>query len=160
MSLYGGLVLTLLSSLLLLPALQLQGAAFWDAAAVVILIGMTFTKVGCHLNGCCAGRESSEWWSLVLTDARGVRERRVPAQLLESALAVVLLGLALVVRRELALPGSLFLAGAIGYGIGRFLLEGVRDTTGRVGDVTVNRAISATLSAGAALTLWRSVVSP
>jgi phosphatidylglycerol---prolipoprotein diacylglyceryl transferase len=159
LALYGGLVLTLVTSLLLLPALQLQGAAFWDAGTVVILIGMAFTKVGCHLTGCCAGRVSTSWWALESTDARGQRTRRLPAQLLESALAVVLLGVALVVRRELAIPGSVFLTGAIGYGIGRFLLEGVRETAGRERDVWVNRAISATLSASAAVALWLSSAS-
>lgn len=160
LALYGGLVLTLALSVPLLGALHLPAAAFWDAACVVILIGMAFTKVGCHRSGCCIGRRSTVWWSLTVNDARGESARRLPAQLLEGALAVVLLAMALLVRARLQLPGSLFLAGAIGYGVGRGLLESVRDTAGRERDVTVNRVISATLAIAAALALWLLMAAP
>lgn len=154
LALYGGLVLTLALAFPLLRVLHLPVAGFWDAATIVILIGMAFTKVGCHLNGCCVGRRSNGWWSVEITDARGEPARRLPAQLLEGALAVLLLASALVVRSRLQLAGSLFLAGAIGYGAGRYLLEGIRETLGRERDVTINRAISAVLAIVAATTLW------
>ncbi len=154
LALYGGLLLTLALSFPLLRALRLPVGAFWDAATIVILIGMASTKVGCHLNGCCIGRRSSAWWAVVIADHRGERTRRLPAQLLEVALAVLLLALALLVRARLQLAGSLFLTGAIGYGIGRFLLEAIRETAGREHDVTINRVISGVLAVAAAIALW------
>lgn len=154
LALYGGLVLTLALSFPLLRALRLPVAGFWDSATIVILIGMAFTKVGCHLNGCCAGRRSAAWCSVEMPDAHGQRTRRLPAQLFEGALAVLLFALALVVRARLQLAGSLFLTGAIGYGAGRFLLEGMRDGAGRERDVTINRTISAVLAIVAAVSLW------
>lgn len=157
LSLYGGLVLSSLSSTLLLPTLGLPFAAFWDAAAVVILIGMAFTKVGCHVNGCCLGRTSTRWFAMDATDVHGQHARRIPAQLLESALAIVLLSLAITTRAQRSVAGALFLTATVGYGVGRFALESIRDTSGRRRDVTVNRAISVALSATAALALWFGV---
>lgn len=159
MALYGGLALMLLTSVLLLPVLRLPVVAFWDAAAVVILIGMAFTKVGCHLNGCCAGRPSTGWLAIELTNSRGERARRVPTQLLESALAVLLLALALWTRARFELPGSLFLVATTGYGFGRFVLEGARESVDRIGGVSVHRTISAALSATSALFLWLGITN-
>ncbi len=153
LALYGGLLLTLALSFPLLRALRLPVAEFWDSATVVILIGMAFTKVGCHLNGCCVGRRSSAWWAVAITDGRGKRTRRLPAQLVEGALAVLLFALALLARARLQLAGSLFLTGAIGYGIGRFLLEAIRETAGRERDVAINRVISGVLATAAAIAL-------
>jgi phosphatidylglycerol:prolipoprotein diacylglycerol transferase len=87
-SLYGGLVLSFLVSLPLLKILRLPLGAFWDAASVTMLIGMIFTKVGCLLNGCCAGRPTTAPMGLYLPNFRGIWCRRVPTQLLEAGLAL------------------------------------------------------------------------
>ncbi|MEP7346230.1 MAG: prolipoprotein diacylglyceryl transferase family protein, partial [Gemmatimonadaceae bacterium] len=92
LALYGGLILALLVSWPLLAALDLPAASFWDGGAVVILVGMTFTKVGCHINGCCAGRPTTSRWGVHLRRDRG-RFRRTPAQLLESGLAITVLAI-------------------------------------------------------------------
>ncbi len=86
-SLYGGLVLSCLISLPLLKILRLPFGAFWDAASVTMLTGMIFTKVGCFLNGCCAGRPTTARLALYLPNHRGKWCQRVPTQLLEAGLA-------------------------------------------------------------------------
>ena len=73
MAMYGGLIVTVPLSIPLLRAMHLPFAEFWDAATVTILLGMVFTRVGCLLNGCCAGRPTSSWLGLNLPDHRGVR---------------------------------------------------------------------------------------
>ena len=58
MAMYGGMPVMLLLSVPVLAALGLGFGEFWDVAALTILTGMVFTKMGCLLNGCCAGRPS------------------------------------------------------------------------------------------------------
>jgi hypothetical protein len=154
-ALYGGLVLSFLVSLPLLRGLEIHCWAFWDAATIAILIGMIFTRVGCLLHGCCAGRPADSLLSCYLPNAQGIWRRRFPTQLFEAALAVsILLGIVKVSAR-LPFEGSLFLSSAVVYGGGRWMLEANRETIDRVGKCSLNRMISAAVVVTAAtVLLW------
>jgi phosphatidylglycerol:prolipoprotein diacylglycerol transferase len=156
-ALYGGLLLALGCSWPVLRVLRLPLGGFWDAATITILVGMTFTKIGCLMNGCCAGRETSGWLALRLPNTRGVWRRRVPTQLIECALAAVLLWGALEWRAD-PFDGELFLSAVALYGTARLALEPTRETVDRIAGVSVYRAISLLLVAGAvgslALVWW------
>lgn len=155
LALYGGLILTLLVSWPLLAALELPAAKFWDGATVVILVGMVFTKVGCHLNGCCAGRKTTGRWSVQLRrDRPGTR--RTPAQLLESGLALTLLLILVPATTAFGFDGSLFWSASLGYAAGRFFLEGMRDTFDRRRLFNSNRWISVVLGSAALVALIAS----
>ncbi len=127
MALYGGLVLALLVSPIVLGAFDVGFAAFWDAATFAILVAMLFTRVGCLLNGCCSGRASSGRVGLRLPDHAGHWQRRYPVQILEMAGAlIVLLGAASL----LALGphhGAIFIFGLAGYGSVRLVLDRLRE---------------------------------
>jgi phosphatidylglycerol:prolipoprotein diacylglycerol transferase len=144
-ALYGGLIVSFGVSLPLLRALAIPLGAFWDAAAIAILIGMPFTRTACLLHGCCAGRPAESWLALYLPNARGVWSRRIPAQLLEAALALLILPGAYAVSRRFPFDGSLFLSSLVAYAAGRWTLEPVRDTIDRIGPWSLNRVISAGL---------------
>jgi phosphatidylglycerol:prolipoprotein diacylglycerol transferase len=146
-ALYGGFVLALAVSLPLLATLELPLGSFWDAAIFTMLVGMVFTKIGCLLNGCCAGRPTDGALGLELADHRGLRVRRVPTQLFEAGLAMVLLGAAALGWRWLPSGGWLFLAIVAAYGCGRALLEGTRATIDRWRGLSINRLISLGLTA-------------
>ena len=102
-SLYGGLLVALVFSPPVLWLLDVPFWTFWDLATFTLLSGMVFAKTGCHLNGCCAGRPIAGFPGLVLSDHHGVRERRMPSQLLEAGWALLLL-LALAMLRTGAPP--------------------------------------------------------
>lgn len=127
-ALYGGLMSAVAVSPPLLAALKLPLGAFWDAAAICLLVGMIFTKVGCLANGCCSGRVNRRW--------------RVPLQLLEAALAALLLLSCIPASHYLPFEGALFLSAAAAYGAGRWALEPLRETVDRVNGLSVNRALS------------------
>ena len=158
-ALYGGLIVSFLASLPLLRVLTLDPLAFWDAASIALLIGMVFTRAGCLLHGCCAGRPSESFLAFRLPGARGVWRRRLPAQLFEAGLAVVVLLGSIQVAGRLRFDGALFLCALAAYAAGRWLLEPTRETIDRAGRWSLNRSISAALMALAAavfLFLWVS----
>jgi len=138
---YGGLLVILPLSVPLLLVLRLPIGSFWDVTAFTILVGMIFTRIGCFLNGCCAGRPVKRW-GVCLPNHLGMWERRVPTQCLEAAWATVLLVGAVALWERLPFPGALFLLVAGGYAIGRLVLESAREHAPGIGKFTVHHAIS------------------
>lgn len=126
-ALAGGLVLAVATSPLVLAALGLPFARFWDAATFTMLVGMAFTRVGCLLNGCCAGRPSDARLALRLPDHRGRWARRRPVQLLELATALALLGAAIVLADHEPFAGAIFAFALAGYGCARLVLNPLRE---------------------------------
>ncbi len=133
-AMYGGLVAVPLS-VPLLAVLHLPFTAFWDVATFSMLTGMAFTRVGCLLNGCCSGRPTTSRFGLLLADARGVRVRRVPTQLLEAGLAVVLLAGSAVLAATRPAAGTVFAAALGAYAAGRLLLQPLRERQPRLAGV-------------------------
>jgi phosphatidylglycerol---prolipoprotein diacylglyceryl transferase len=127
MTLYGGLLLALVVSPVVLAALGLRFAAFWDGATFTMLVGMIFTRVGCLLNGCCSGRRSDARLGLWLPDHAGRWERRYPVQLLELGAALALLGASVALLAIGAPRGTIFLAALAGYAAARFAVDPLRE---------------------------------
>jgi phosphatidylglycerol---prolipoprotein diacylglyceryl transferase len=141
-AMYGALPLILVLSVPLLSVLDVPLGAFWDVTAFSILVGMFFTRIGCLLNGCCAGRPSATWLAVSLPNCEGVWERRVPSQCLEAGLALVLLGAAIETWGWLPFPGALFLCVVAAYAGGRLVLESVREVEPGGGRLTMYHVIS------------------
>jgi phosphatidylglycerol:prolipoprotein diacylglycerol transferase len=143
-ALYGGLICCLLFSFPLLWVLALPFGAFWDAVAIAMLVGMIFTRVGCLLQGCCAGQPSQSCIAFELPNAQGVWCRRLPFALFEAGIAALTLAFCVYFldRRS---GGVLFLAALAMYGTGRWMLEPTREKVDRVGGWSVHRMISAVL---------------
>jgi phosphatidylglycerol---prolipoprotein diacylglyceryl transferase len=127
MAMYGGMPVMLLFSLPLLKLLDLGFGAFWDVGVITIVTAMVFTKIGCLLNGCCAGRASRTWMTIVLPGVTGVWEKRIPVQMLESGWAAILLVAGALLLGRLPFRGALFLVVAAAYAAGRMCLEFLRE---------------------------------
>jgi phosphatidylglycerol---prolipoprotein diacylglyceryl transferase len=141
-SMYGGLLMAVPLSLPLLAAFGLPFGTFWDLASLTILVGMIVTRVGCFLNGCCAGRPTSGWWGVDLPNHRGVWRRRVPVQILEIAWGLVVLAGAILLWGRLFFQGALFFYVVGAYGAGRIVLESLRDEPDRILGMSVHKVIS------------------
>lgn len=131
-ALFGGLVLALAVSVPLLRVLDLPFLAYWDAGAVTMAAGNVFTRIGCHLTGCCAGRETLGRFGTDLPNRAGVWSRRIPAQLLEAAWALAAVAVAVALTRGwgrsfLDFDGAAFAVIIALYGAGRAVLEGARE---------------------------------
>lgn len=156
-ALYGGLICAFLLSVPLLWALALPFGAFWDAVAIAMLVGMVFTRIGCLLQGCCAGRPSQSFMAFRSPNAQGVCCRRLPFPLFEAGLAALILAVSIRFLGKAPVGGSLFVGALAMYGTGRWMLEPTRERVDRVGGWSLHRMISAVLvglAAAAFLFSW------
>jgi phosphatidylglycerol:prolipoprotein diacylglycerol transferase len=124
-----------------------------DVTAPALLTGMAIGRIGCLLGGCCAGRPTASRWGIWASD-RSLGTRRLPVQLVESAMAALL---ALATAATLLLVdtpgrGTVFLFGLAAYTLGRQLLFGLRSVQRRtrsgrplVGTLAVLAMIAAVL---------------
>ena len=155
---YGGLPAALLVSVPLLRILHLSIPAFWDVAIFTMLVGMVFTRIGCLLNGCCAGRPSRGWFGFYLPNRDGIWEKRIPTQALEAGWAVILISIAVAVRRSMPFPGALFLLLSLGYAAGRLLMEFARERKPKASGLSIAHVISIVITLLSVSTLifyWR-----
>jgi phosphatidylglycerol:prolipoprotein diacylglycerol transferase len=125
-ALFGGLVVAIALSVPVLHLVGLPFWTFWDAASITMVVGLFFTRFGCLMNGCCAGRPTDSWLGVDLPNVSGHRERRYPTQLLEAAFASVLLVFALVVRNTVS-DGALFAGIVVLYCAARLPLQTFRE---------------------------------
>lgn len=100
-----------------------------DLTAPALMFGMTIGRLGCFFSGCCVGRPTASRWGLWSSD-RQLGVRRIPTQLLESALAasigVTALVVLLVTGGLTGLPGAIFIGTMAAYVLGRQLLLSLR----------------------------------
>lgn len=103
----------------LLAGFHVPIGTFLDATTPGMLIGVAVGRVGCFLTGCCAGRPTSSRWALWSSN-RSVGARRIPTQLMESALALAVGLTALwIVLGAGPQRGTLFVAGLAAYTLAR-----------------------------------------
>lgn len=98
-----------------------------DVTAPGLMFGMTIGRFGCFFGGCCAGRATASRWGLWSSD-RKLGMRRIPTQLLESAMAF-LIGMTALLAVGSALPetaGAVFVGAIAAYTFGRQLLFPLR----------------------------------
>jgi phosphatidylglycerol:prolipoprotein diacylglycerol transferase len=142
MEMYGGMPVMLLLSWPLLRALGIGFGAFWDVASLTIMTGMIVTRVGCLLNGCCAGRPSRGWIGVSLPNLRGVWDKRIPVQGFEAGWAAVVLAVATALLHRLPFPGALFLVVIALYSAGRLGLQWLREPEEGAGNIAAGHAAS------------------
>jgi len=118
-----------------------------DVTLPSLLVGQAVGRLGCFFGGCCAGQPTSSRWGLWSSD-RSVGVRRIPVQLMESALAATLAAAALVADlwAQPRIDGLVFVAGLAAYVVGRQLLFPLRGlprktTHGRQISLTVAGAV-------------------
>ncbi|HRO66031.1 MAG TPA: prolipoprotein diacylglyceryl transferase [Pseudobdellovibrionaceae bacterium] len=134
---FGGLIAGLLAGFFFL---KLRGEAFqtgswFDFAAPLASLGTALGRIGCFLAGCCYGKVCFLRWAFPFQDDKGLSLLRHPTQLYsvlwELGVLAILLGLEKIPAKNrpsfLRPAGALFLTWVVLHGIGRFLIEFVRD---------------------------------
>ena len=153
-----GFVLGAIATLVIgAPAADLGVLPLLDVTTPGLLFGMTIGRFGCLLGGCCAGRPTASRWGVWSSD-RKLGMRRIPTQLLESAVAFVL-GLAaagLVWTTSVQPSGAIFMGAIAVYTFSRQLLfpmrAGPRHTPhGRIVTMTLAAVVLAAAIGAAAV---------
>lgn len=123
----GFLVVTPLVGAFTLFAMEQPIGLVLDAAAPGIFFAVAIGRVGCFLTGCCAGRCTASRWGIWSSDGR-VGARRIPTQLLESAVGLLLgvVTLAVVLADWLPIDGVVFVGAFTIYAVVRQALLRVR----------------------------------
>lgn len=121
---YGGLAGGAAAVLAYVLVRKLPIPVIADTAAMAVPLGSAMGRLGCFLNGCCAGRETDAWFGVVFP---GNAARVVPTQLVDSAANLLIFGVLLhLAVRNRPRPGILWWMFLVLYGVSRFLVEMLR----------------------------------
>ena len=102
-------------AVLMLAALHIPIGVFLDVTAPGLLVAMAIGRMGCFFAGCCGGPPTASRWGVWSSDQR-VGARRIPSQLLETALALSLgLGALVAVLIHGPAGGAFFVGGLAAY---------------------------------------------
>ncbi len=123
----GFLVVMPITALAGMLLLELPVGLFLDAGAPALMFGVAIGRLGCFFTGCCAGRYTRSRWGVWSSDRR-VCARRIPAQLLESAAALVIGVVALAAYFSVQPPvqGMIFVVALVIYSLARRVLLRLR----------------------------------
>ena len=101
-----------------------------DVMPIVTCIVHGFGRIGCFMSGCCHGKPTDSFLSVVFTNpiwqADPLNTPLHPTQLYESGYIFLLMGFLLFYKKKKKFDGQLFLIYLIAYSIGRSLLEFLR----------------------------------
>lgn len=123
----GFLVVLPIAATIALLAFNLPVGAVLDATTPGLFFAVAIGRLGCFFTGCCAGRCTASRWGIWSSDRR-VGARRIPIQLLESAVGLLIGVVTLLVVPGVALPihGVVFIAAFALYALVRQILLRLR----------------------------------
>lgn len=149
LSMVGGVVLAILSSLVYARVKKMSFIALGDAIAPSFLLGVGIQRLGgCFLNGCCFGRPTDSFLGVVFP-LRSVAgsifpgQPLWPAQLFASALGFAGFALILWLGRQYNFSGSTLWLVFAYYSVARFIVDQFRyyeppQIFGNIGPLTIN----------------------
>lgn len=168
---YGGLLGGFAGSAAVCRARRIAFLRWADCASPGLCAGLAVTRIGCLLAGCDFGQPWNGPWAVTFPAGSPAFEQQLldgvlpatataslpvhPSQAYESLLGLVLVFVALVLRRRRGFPGRAFLFVVIGYGVARSLLEALRGDAdrGSIGPATTSQIVGAATAALALLVL-------
>jgi phosphatidylglycerol:prolipoprotein diacylglycerol transferase len=134
LAIWGGLIMGGLGGWLYA---RRNGIPFWplaDSVAVGAILGQAIGRIGCIVNGDVAGRPTGGDWGFVYTNPGALLPKpeyfNVPTHpypLYEMGWDLVIFGILFWLFRRRVFDGAVFLAYAVLYAIGRFVLTFVRE---------------------------------
>ena len=121
-----------------------------DMWALALPAGEAVGRLGCLVNGCCYGAPTSLPWAIWQHDAW-----RHPTQIYSALWAAACYGLLRALRDRLPREGDLFRAYLVLFGLGRSVIEAMRDQGGPVHGLSQGQ--QASLALVAAAVVWHGL---
>ena len=144
---YGGIILGVLTGLWYTHHKKVSFFRYLDVAMPLLAIGMGFGRIGCFLAGCCYGKETDSFIGVTFHNSGFAPNnvKLIPVQLI-SSIGCFLIALFIIQydnRNKKQLPGRTGALFFMIYGVGRFLIEFLRnDHRGTVGIFSTSQFIS------------------
>lgn len=159
---YGGFLIALLVSVILMRRWKLPWRKTSDAFAPGVALGHAIGRLGCFSAGCCWGKPTTSWIGVRFTakasELTGVPidSALVPTQLIEAAANLLIFGFLLWLRKRRSFEGEVIYAYLMTYSVVRFVIEFWRDDPrGQVLGLSTSQFIAVLLFAlGLALTIY------
>ena len=119
--------------------------SYFDLVMPAVSMAQGFGRIGCFCAGCCYGRETDAWYGITFTHSdfapNGVS--LIPTQLISSAGDFLICGVLLWYASKKPEPGRVAAGYLVLYGVGRFLIEFLRnDYRGSLGIFSTSQIIS------------------
>jgi phosphatidylglycerol---prolipoprotein diacylglyceryl transferase len=127
LAIQGAMIAFFISSWAFARLRGLPPAECLDLAASTFACMIVPIRLGCFAAGCCFGTPTEVPWAVV----HAVHGSVHPAQIYEVVLGIAIVTLLFVQERRRARPGFRFATFLVAYGIGRALIERLRDDTPR-----------------------------
>jgi phosphatidylglycerol---prolipoprotein diacylglyceryl transferase len=117
---YGGLFLAIPACLIVVKRMKLPLGPVADSVGLILPLSIAIARVGCFLNGCCAGKPSGLPWAVTFT---GTNVAVHPTQLYEMILDLIAFSILFAVRKRIRRDWDLFFLSLAAYGVIRFTVE-------------------------------------
>jgi len=123
LSFYGGLILGLGVTIIYIWRKKLPLTKIMDVGAPSIALGYAVARIGCFLNGCCAGHHTTLPWGVDFGDGP-----RHPTQLYASGASLIIFLILHRQEKSRSFEGYLMLLYIVLYAVYRFIIEFFRES--------------------------------
>ncbi len=142
---YGGIIGGILTSWVYCKTKKVRFISYFDLVMPAVSLAQGFGRIGCFCAGCCYGRETHAWYGITFqhSDFAPNGVKLIPTQLISSAGDFLFCALLLWYASKKPKEGRVAAAYLLLYGIGRFLIEFLRDDyRGSIGIFSTSQIIS------------------
>ncbi len=142
---YGGIIFGVLTSYIYIRLKREKFLPYFDLVMPAVALAQGIGRIGCFFAGCCYGRETDAWYGIVFRHSTFAPNGAslIPTQLISAAGDFIIFGLLTFYEKKDPATGRVSAAYLILYGIGRFLVEFLRnDYRGSVGILSTSQFIS------------------
>jgi phosphatidylglycerol:prolipoprotein diacylglycerol transferase len=157
---YGGLILATIVTIWYLNRNKLSIGKIADVIAPSIAIGHAIGRIGCFLNGCCYGKQTTLPWGVMMAGRDPLDLTPLhPTQLYSSAGNLIIFFVLTYLWKRRRFDGEIFLLYLILYSLMRFIIEFYRaDNPYILFNLTLSQLLSIVIFIGALCILRRKLI--